>query len=245
MANYHNAVSDKLVVSFFTDAVVYNVFAKDNTLKWSHTSSNNELPNDLEHAIFSNTHCICAVHKFVMVPSEGLDAKDAFQLSYGTSSQLKTELIDHVKLAYQCTGFAEAITSKLVNYKLESDIGIALAYFGKKKHSDAIYFYEYQNTVSIFAYKNGSLVFANSYLVTNTDELFYFVMLAVEQLDLPVEDLYVECISTKGKHESLSVLFKNYLPALHLTPIQWAYNTDSNLDKDIQTLSAFFSQCVL
>jgi hypothetical protein len=70
-------------------------------------------------------------------------------------------------------------------------------------------------------------------------------MLAVEQLDLPVEDLYVECISTKGKHESLSVLFKNYLPALHLTPIQWAYNTDSNLDKDIQTLSAFFSQCVL
>lgn len=249
MANYHNAVSDKLVVSFFKNIAVYNVFSKENALKWSaFQDDSTEFPKVLESAIFSSSHCICALTNMVLVPGEAENPEQFYALQFGVNPELSFDVQEDIKIAYKPSECFLAVKSKLVNYKVESDVGIAISYFKKKKQPNSLYFYEADNILSVLVYKAGSLVLANRYTTENLDELFYYVMYAVEQLDLSVEHLYLECISTKGMHENLQAMFKNYLPPLQLTPVNWEYvsqNEGQTVKNDTTTLAAFFSQCVL
>jgi hypothetical protein len=247
MANYHNAVSDKLVVSFFTEHVIYNVYSKENGQKWTAICSiSDSFPKELESSIFSTTHFIVSLTNFTLLPSAEESEIGSYRLNFTLETQLRTELTEEVAVVYEISKSAEAVSKQLVNATIESDITLALGNFRKKKSANAIYFYEANNSLTVIAVKMGEIQLANRYVVDTMDELFYYVMLVVEQLDLPIDGLYVECISTKGRHEEYQALFKNYLPNLNLTLIHWEINSDSYQEfKDLQVLAAFFSQCVL
>jgi hypothetical protein len=247
MANYHNAVSDKLVVSFFTEHVIYNVYSKENGQKWAAICSiSDSFPKELESSIFSTTHFIVSLTNFTLLPSAEEAEIASYRLNFTLDTQLRTELTEEVAVVYEIPKSAEAVSKQLVNATIESDITLALGNFRKKKSANAIYFYEANNILTVIAVKNGEIHLANRYAVDTMDELFYYVMLVVEQLDLPIDGLYVECTCTKGRHEEYQALFKNYLPILSLTTVYWELKSGENSDnKDIQLLAAFFSQCVL
>jgi hypothetical protein len=82
---------------------------------------------------------------------------------------------------------------------------------------------------------------SNRYPVANADELFYFVMLVIEQLEIPVQDIHVECIASHDKAEEYKLLFKNYLPPIQ----QLAFSEETSSKDNTQVLSHFFAQCVL
>ena len=51
MESYHNAVSDKLVVVLFENLTIYQVFKKDNLLKWKTVRHGQVIPKQLKDAI--------------------------------------------------------------------------------------------------------------------------------------------------------------------------------------------------
>ncbi|MFT5951956.1 MAG: hypothetical protein ACI9AU_000669, partial [Bacteroidia bacterium] len=48
MESYHNAVSDKLVVVLFENLTIYQVFKKDNLLKWKTVIHGQVIPEQLK-----------------------------------------------------------------------------------------------------------------------------------------------------------------------------------------------------
>jgi hypothetical protein len=82
---------------------------------------------------------------------------------------------------------------------------------------------------------------SNRYPIANADELFYFVMLVIEQLEIPVQDIHVECIASQDKVDEYKSLFKNYLSPIH----QPVLSDETSSKDNTQVLSYFFAQCVL
>lgn len=205
-----------------------------------------DLPSELENSIFSLTHVVVGNTNFTLLPVSEADNAQSFKLNFLSEDSLNFSLYEDIKIVYNVPAAATSLSKQLVNAALDSDATLALAHFTKKEHSNAIYFYEADNILTIVAVKKGVLHLANRYNVDSLDELFYYIMLVVEQLELSPDSLHVECISTAGVHEEYTKLFKNYLPSIKLTALQHSVNNGDNLEhKDAQQLAAFFSQCVL
>ncbi|PCJ64134.1 MAG: hypothetical protein COA58_14210 [Bacteroidetes bacterium] len=247
MSSYHNAVSDKLVVSLFPSISFFKVYSKDNQVRWSSLEKEGVLlPSELKESIFSSTSIISMGSKFTLVPLNVDLDKEFMELNFGKIGDLKTTVLDKLKVVEETKGNYKSVVSSLVNSEEYVDIGLLYKYSADKANGDALFFYPYQNSVTIVAWKDNQFQLANRYPSDNLDELFYYVMLVVEQLELNAEKLYFECISSKGVHESYHVLFKNYLAPLHLSKVDIAANQDVNDDqRQTLILSQFFAQCVL
>tara|TARA_B100000497_G_scaffold35427_1_gene41520 strand:- start:1582 stop:2319 length:738 start_codon:yes stop_codon:yes gene_type:complete len=245
MTTYHNAVSDKLVLFIDTDSSIYSIYSKDNQLKhqlvFDSDDSDSSFPKELSSAIFSSTNLQIINSKFTLCPLSEDKIDAFFVLNHGSGIDFLTAKNDTFKIGFEKPKLLDVLTDKLVNTNTATDIELLFDHISKKKHSHAIYFYEHKGILSLIAWKDGQFMLSNRYPVANADELFYFVMLVIEQLEIPVQDIHVECIASHDKAEEYKLLFKNYLPPIQ----QLAFSEETSSKDNTQVLSHFFAQCVL
>lgn len=242
MSTYHNAVSDKLVLFLDSDTSIYQIYSKDNQLKYQlNHHDNSSFPEELSAAIFSSTYLQLVNSKFTLCPLDEEKIDSFFQLNHGTGIDFLTAQNGTFKIGYEKPKSFDLLTQKLVNTIIATDIELLFEYTSKKTQSHALYFYEHQGVLSLIAWKDDLFVLSNRYSIANADELFYFVMLVIEQLEIPIQKIYVECIASQDKYEEYKSLFKNYLPSFQQSNfIDMKSNEDSS-----KILSHFFAQCVL
>jgi hypothetical protein len=246
MSAYHNAVSDKLIVSIFPGANVHAVYSKEHQLKWS-TVSEEILPIDLVNAIFSSSTIISSLGRFTLAPANMEDPKKFFEANFSNVGSLKTSSNEDFNIIEETHKGYKSVVDLLINTEEYSDVGLFYGYGAQKTNGDSLFFYPANNGVTIAAWKEGKFMLMNRYPADNLDETFYYIMLVVEQLELNAENLYFECICSKGAHESYHAMFKNYLASLHLYKLDEALDLSSVSDdrKQILILAQFFAQCVL
>jgi hypothetical protein len=244
-AAYHNAVSDKLIVTFFTKHVVFQVFGKDHTKKYQEVQDNTDaIPTTFTEAIFSNTTLVCSGLPFTLVPLQDGEAELHYSLNHGAGQNVRIDETEDFGIAYQAPLAYLAASEKLVGVNTFTDIHLIYQYAAQKAHKHALYFYHLEGKVTILAWKQGVFTLANSYAAENTDELFYYVMLVVEQLELNTTELHLECIATKGKHEVYHALFKNFLPSLYLSPATYALGGQDAAHREWELMANYYAQCV-
>lgn len=245
MSAYHNAVSDKLVLFIDTDSSIYSIYSKDNQLKHQlvidSDDSDFSFPKELSTAIFSSTNLQIINSRFTLCPLSEDKIDAFFTLNHGVGIDFLTAKNDTFKIGFEKPKALDLLTTKLVNTNTATDIELLFDYTSKKKHSHAIYFYEHKGILSLIVWKDGKFMLSNRYPIANADELFYFVMLVIEQLEIPVQDIRIECIASDDKAEEYKLLFKNYLPLIQ----QLALSEESSSKDNTQVLSHFFAQCVL
>ncbi len=243
MTTYHNAVSDKLVISFFPKATLFQAFSKDHTLKYSHVSSDHVIPDAIKSSIFSKTTCVNGRCNFILAPLGEDDYTPYFITNHKTYTKLALENLEQFSVVQDIDDQLSGVIKDLVNPDIKTDVAIWHDAI-KGRHANSLYFYHCEDLLTAMVFKDGGLLLINRYAVENHDELFYYIMLLVEQLDLPVQDLHFECIATSGEHEVLQALFKNYLPTLHLAPYGQLQSESSDLRLE-HILAGIFSECVL
>jgi len=89
MESYHNAVSDKLVVVLFENLTIYQVFKKDNLLKWKTVIHGQVIPKQLKDAIFTSSTLISCNQYFTLAPLQLEDYSNFYSLNFQDSSPIK------------------------------------------------------------------------------------------------------------------------------------------------------------
>lgn len=246
-AAYINAVSDRLLVNLFKAKVVYQVYNKDNALKWHLVSDHkSSYPVALQNAIFSSSTLVCSGMPFTLGPLNDAEMGLHYSLNHGLTGDLEIQESELFAIAYSQPSAYADISKQLVGLQKTSDIHLSYMYTAQKSHRNSVYFYCQANEITVFAWKEGQFMLANRYPSENAEETFYYVMLVIEQLELNPNEIYFECISTKGMHETYVSVFKNYVNTLHLANVtnSGAHDTiDEN--KEDELLSYFYAQCVL
>jgi len=243
MSVYHNAVSDLLIVTVDSHRQIYSIYAKDNQLKHQMVGVDHTLPASLSAAIFSSTHVHVMNSPFTLCPLETKELAPFFELNHGKPSHLASSKTDAFQIGYDQPAWIQPLLKSLVNAKLNTDIELLYEYAAKANVVHAIYFYEYEGILTLLAWKNGSFVLANRYPIQHIDELFYFLMLVVEQLELPVDSLQLTAISSPSNSEKYLHTFKNYLPAIRtITPTD---SSSGDIDESMHAVLHFFAQCEL
>jgi hypothetical protein len=246
MESYHNAVSDKLVVVLFENLTIYQVFKKDNLLKWKTVIHGQVIPEQLKDAIFTSSTLISCNQDFTLAPLQLEDYSNFYSLNFQDSSPIKCFDTEEFTIVSKESGSVKKVSEYLVGVQENIDINLLFAYAADKAKTDAVYFYKQADRITVLAWKDGKFALANRYPADNLDEVFYYIMLVVEQLELHPADIYFEAICTKGLHESYHALFKNYLAPLHLSSDVLTYTTSvSEEDAEAICLAHFFAQCVL
>ena len=246
MSIYHNAVSDKLVVSVFQDTNVHAVYSKDHQLKWFKVCQET-LPQELTNSIFSSTYVTSALSRFTLCPTNVSNANDFFNLNFDNAGALRTLACEDFNIIEETSDTYTDVVGSLINKEEFIDVGLLAMYGSQKAGGDSLLFYPYKQGVTIAAWKKGQFMLVNRYPADNLDEVFYYVMLVVEQLELSTESLYFESICSKGLHESFHAMFKNYLAPLHVCQLDAVLNDATN-DAEVKqklVLAQFFAQCVL
>ena len=168
-----------------------------------------------------------------------VESKAAHQLQFGSTESVSEVLTNELKIVFTNS---EDWASKLVNANVHVDIQLYIQYALASQKSNAVYFYESENKLNVVCIKEGKLHLANTYAIENNDDLFYFIMLVVEQLNLEPATLHIETICSKGKHEDYLVLFKNYLPAIRLTDSKAIMHNPVSAQ---YVVPMFLAECVL
>jgi hypothetical protein len=239
MSTYHNAVSDKLVVFLYPSHTVFSIYSKDNILKFSVESSDYDVfPVTLKDAIFSTSHIVSVGARSTLVPLDISNWEAYFKANFGLKhNNLKYQNTDDCAIVYETSAAALLVESTLVNPEIYTDLDLIYAYASAKRYENAVYYWQYQKQLSIMVWKEGRLTLANRYAADTKDELFYYVMLAVEQIELSLDKLHIGCIADKDEHTLHHAMFQNYLPPIHLC------NKDTLNGGDV--MAQFFAECVL
>jgi hypothetical protein len=238
MSSYHNALSDRLVVCHFPTCLLFTVYNKDLVQKYQMISPDLSFPDSLADAIFSETHLLRMLNKCTLAPLGEQDYAPYFFVNFGGSYSIATQDSELFTLVYEDT--PTDYTRQLVNPRITTDIDITYRFASQGGHANAVYFYHVENEVTILAWKDGKFVLANRYAADNEEELFYYVMLVVDQLELPPTDIHFSVIGTKQQHASYHLLFKKYLSPLYLCNREQVEGTTDTIE-----LAHFFGKCVL
>lgn len=246
-AAYVNAVSDRLIVSLFKTKVVYQVFSKDSLLKWQYVlDQSNTYPDLIKSAIFSSSTLVCSGMPFSLVPLGDSEPGLHFMLNHGISNDVLLQESEIFTIAYGIPSFFASTTPKIVGLQTTSDIHLLYLFLAQKSFNNAVFFYCQADEITIMAWKNGRFTLANRYSNENVDETFYYVMMVIEQLELPPNQLHFECLCTKGMHENYYTIFKDYVSTLHLSTSTASLQPVASAEhKEEELLAYFFAQCVL
>ena len=243
MTAYHNAVSDQLIISVFSDAIIYQVFSKDSLLKWSSlTHVGASFPAELSGAIFSTSKLLFANLKFTLAPLESNSPENYFTLNHSNGAALEVFAGEEFKLICESPILLQGFYDNIVSAQKEYDITLFYNYLSAKAYKNVLFYTLSEKQLTILVWKDGVFQLANRYSAENMDELFYFVMLVVEQLDLVSDSLHFECLLPKEEHQEHFALFKNYLPPLHLTASPQCQEVEN---RELWNTAHFLSQCVL
>jgi len=225
-------------VSHFPSCILFTVYNKDLEHKYQTISVDRSFPAPLVDAIFSETHVLRMLNKFSLAPLGEHNYSSHFSINFGTDHSIATQDSELFTIVYEDT--PAEYTHQLVNPHVTTDIDILYRFASQRGYANGLYFYHVENQVTIQAWKNGQFFLANRYAAENEDELFYYVMLVVDQLELPPADIHFSVIGTKQQHTSYHLLFNKYLSPLHLCNREQVEGTTDTIE-----LAHFFGKCVL
>lgn len=235
---YNNALSDRLVVCYFPSHSIFTVYNKDLLAKWQTSSNTHDFPAELQEAIFSETHVVRVLNKSTLAPLGESEYEAYFNVNFGKGFNIATQDSELFTVVYEDVTIP--YSTNLVSARETTDIDVVYRFASQKNYTNALYFYHANDEVTIWAWRDGQFVLANRYAADNEDELFYYVMLVVEQLELPANDIHFALLGTRTQHTAYHSLFQNYLSPLHLS------NLEQGSDATIHTkLADFFGKCVL
>lgn len=217
---------------------MFTVFSNENVVKFQYSTEEHAFPLQLSSAIFSETHVIRVLPKFTLAPL-GQDSYDTyFELNFGSGYEIKTVDNDVFTTIYHYKFVP--YYSKLISPIESLGVDLLFRYVTKTNPKNALYFYCSDNQMCILAWKNGEFFLANNYAVSSDDEVFYFAMLVVEQLDLPADSVYFGFIGAVAQYSSFKNMFANYLQ-----PLAHCYSDVSHHSREELAVAAFFGQCIL
>ncbi len=197
-------------------------------------STENKLQSIYSNILLVNSGC-----RFVAMPqsiSETQDKREIYGVSY--SIQKGYELLeDHIGIQLQ------------VNYEQDGKLmGVLRKYFPKMKiyhelsllHDTILHKLsdEVNNIVAhitrdslvILAFNQGKMIFCNHFLLSGNDDLFYFVMLTVEQLEFDPEYTGVMVLNDQNHGKNFKEMFNRFVKTVD-TPERLLEYQVENIDQ--------------
>jgi hypothetical protein len=216
MSAYLNSVSDKLFVFSYPEKLNLCIASKEGKPKWlEHNHST--LPASLGDSVFASQYLIHVNCAFTLCPT-GLSAQEQrlhFELSHAKRKSISTiTLLDDIDLIF-APDKTEGDLNQLIRPEQLTDISMLHEYKSGMSRSNAIYFSVSGEWMLIRTYSGPRLILANRFPIENKDDIFYFVMYAIEQIKLDVNGIHFEFQGTSEDFKVYESMFQNYLPKLH------------------------------
>jgi len=245
---YHPSVADKLFLELNRSDFSYLVTNKSLTpLK----SGKYELIDaDLLKSIFENNPVFKQIYSnvrlnirgadFVLLPQElssESNRRNLFELNYelDKNSNLASGYIGNsIEIVYRTPKeITTLIQSRFSNLKLNHELEpLCQCWFGKaiNNYSSDAYASISHGKLLLSVRSKGTIVFANIFDISTLEDIFYYVMLSVEQLELDVEqvNLFWVVEDTRFEFENIKQRFKDYVNTVH--PYLFDLNSDQESD---------------
>jgi len=198
--------------------------------------------------IYSDVDLLIRKKDFILIPEDhyktGLE--DLFLLSYNLPAEDeicldKTE--NGIGIVYASDhSLMDALKDKFPRIKVRNEVTLVLSKLFKEINfkQSRILISINDGHLIIYAINDGKLELCNPYLTRSSDDIFYFVMLAIEQLHfLPAETELVILGEPKDRKEIFD-LFKNYVREINI----WLeeYQLDEDVNNDILIKHSFALQ---
>ncbi|MFY0645158.1 MAG: DUF3822 family protein [Bacteroidia bacterium] len=224
-SNYQNAVSDKLIVLNQNEQVSVLVSSKNSEPKYYKafisSEGEHEVKSVLSTSIFESTTVIDVNPDFVLCPI-GLSQEEQgkhFQLSYEKSGELLSQpLSQEIDIVYPRQELPFDLASFLVNPISRVDIQLLHEYKSGLQTKNAVYISSIDQQLLIRIYSGQNLLLCNRFDTQNLEEIRYFVLFAVEELNLDISALHFEFLGSQKEYEPLKELFNPHLPMLLKLP---------------------------
>ena len=214
MSAYVNSVSDKLYLLSYSDHNLLCITSSSGQPKFLGSYTNSDDPEWLKDCHFSEHTLVHCNVPFVLCPQESAaEAGIHFQLSYGNQDFSVKPLDEQILLVYSAH-FPSALEKRLVKPKVYLDFEILHQFKSGLSRSNAIFFSVIEEDMMIRTYSGPRIILANRFPVKSKDDIFYFVMFAIEQLKLDISAIHFEFIGSSDHYETYESLFRNYLPKL-------------------------------
>ena len=224
--DYQNAVSDRLIILLRSSGTSLLISSKHAQPKFylSHCEAvdQDELSALLSTSIFAQTTVVVCNGPFTLCPAEAKAEEKKAQLTLltGAQEQIHTApFSEGIEQVFSLPNELPAWWSFLVNPEFTTELGMSHMYKSGGHFRNAIFFSVLEDWLSLRIYSGDRLVLANRYPAGNEDELFYFVLNAVEQLKLDLAATHVEYIGADQQFPAYVQLFQNYLPHLLHLPL--------------------------
>ena len=225
---YHHSVSNKLFLELHSDDITFLVCNRNyEVLQSGQFSLVDEVmmkkiidDHQVFNQIFGGVELIYGGSPFITIPAQIIESSDRqrlFKLSHklGNESVLEDGNLDQeVSLIYSTPkAISNVLASKYPNLKKVHELMCLNRWIQKNLSNPNTIFARIDGEVLlIVVMRNGKLTLANYFDVKSHDDIFYFIMLSVEQLNLEVENtslVFLTC--SDAIEDELLKLFANYL----------------------------------
>lgn len=141
--------------------------------------------------------------------------------------------------------FMSVINSKYLRVNRRNEVTVILSKIFKEINlrQPQIFISIDQGNLLVLAVNEGKLQLCNAYQVHNTDEIFYFVMLAIEQLQFLPAETELVILGKPVLKDALKELFKNYIQEIRI----WSepYRIEPGLMEEALIDNSFAMQTIL
>ena len=174
--------------------------------------------------IYSDITLLIRNNNFITIPESfySSDISEIYKLSYNLpdSERVWLDKSDYnIGIAYGVEiGLADSIAAKFSRLKIKHEATVILSKLFREVNfkQSRILISLNQETLIIYAINEGKLVLCNLYYTKANDDIFYFVMLAIEQLHLLPGETELVILGEPPNRTELFELFKNYINEINI-----------------------------
>ncbi len=174
--------------------------------------------------IYSDITLLVSKKDFITIPENfyEVDISELFKLSYNLADEdtIGLDKSDYgIGIGYALnTDIANLITTKFPRVKIRHEANVVLKKLFKEVNfkQPRILISINKDTLILIAITDGNLVLCNSYKAKTNDDIFYFVMLAVEQLNFIPAETELVILGEPPSRTEIFELFKNYIREINI-----------------------------
>ncbi len=201
--------------------------------------------------IYSEIILLIRNKNFITIPESytTTDVSQFFTLSYrlGENEKMWVDKSEqNIDIAYAIdTSLTDLIIAKFPRLKIRHEASVIVSKLLKEVNfKQARIFISINNkNLIILAINEGKLLLCNSYSVKSNDDIFYFVMLAIEQLQYVASETELIILGEPPNRAEMFDLFKNYINEINI----WLeeYQTDKQVPSSESLLQSFALQTLI
>lgn len=217
------------IVSFSSHDIVDSE-SLDNILK--------ELPE-----IYSEVSLLISNADFITIPESFLesDINKIFALSYNLNYDFvlntdKTEL--GICIVYPIDiSLVNLIKKKFTRINIQNESSIIIRKIFKEINlkKSIIFITINSEKLNLYVIKENILQLCNSYFVKSLDDVFYFVMLTIEQLHLQPDETELVILGEPPDRKAIFELFKNYIKEINIWLEEYKFISNTGTNQKIES----------